>query len=314
MPGAYNGGAMMIPSARDDATPPTLPESPEPATRTPRPSTVSPLRVAEAGDELVVDDGPPAGQAREICAVIADGQRLVRSGLRGVFEDQLDIAVVGEAASGDELMALARGLHPDVVLVDAGLPGIDGFEVTRRIRAESPSGAVRVVLLVDGEDDEVMLAALEAGADGVLAKESEASELLRAVRVVARGGAALGPDVTPRLIAWLLSHSGWRGQGRAELSELTPREREVVSLVAAGLSNTEIAERLVVTPATAKTHVSRARRKLGARDRAQLVVYAYRTGLVTAPGAATEDEGGRHAGQPRAGWPQAARHGEPRSA
>jgi DNA-binding NarL/FixJ family response regulator len=305
---------MMIPSARDDMTPSTMPESPGPATRTPRPSTVSPLRVAEPGDDQMSDDAPPAGQAREISAIIADGQRLVRSGLRRVFEDELDIAVMGEAASGDQVMALVHSVHPDVVLIDAGLPGVDGFEVTRWIRAEWPSGEVRVVLLVDGQDDEVMLAALEAGADGVLAKESEASELLRAVRVVAGGGATLGPDLTPRLIAWLLSHSGWRGQGRAELSELTPREREVVSLVAAGLSNSEIAERLVVTPATAKTHVSRARRKLGARDRAQLVVYAYRTGLVTAPGVATEDEEARIIRQPRVAWPQAARHGEPRSA
>jgi DNA-binding NarL/FixJ family response regulator len=297
---------MMTPTARDDAPPP---KSPQPATR---PSTVSPLRVADGPDEPVAGDDRATDRAGEITAIIADGQRLVRSGLRQVFDDQVDITVAGEAADGDQLMAVVRSVHPDVVLIDAALPGLDGFEATRRIRAEAPAGTVAVVLLVDGEDDDVMLAALEAGADGVLAKESEVSELLRAVRVVARGGATLGPDLTPRLIAWLLSHTGWRGQGPAELAELTPREREVVALVASGLSNDEIAERLVVTPATAKTHVSRARRKLGARDRAQLVVYAYRTGLVTAPAAATGAVDPGMLPPPRMGWPRAARHGEQR--
>ncbi|MCW3013862.1 MAG: Transcriptional regulatory protein ydfI [Solirubrobacterales bacterium] len=300
---------MMTSSSSAGASPPTTPQSPqsaEPATRTPQLSSVSTLPVERtvpvAGDER------PAGRAGDICAVIADGQRLVRAGLRRLFEDQLDITVMGEAASGDELMALVRSEHPDVVVIDAGLPGLDGFEVTRRIRAESPSGGVGVVLLVDGADDGVMLAALEAGAGGVLAKESEAPELLRAVRVVAGGGATLGPDLTPRLISWLLSHTACREQGPPELSELTPREREVMALVAAGLSNTEIAERLVVTPATAKTHVSRARRKLGARDRAQLVVYAYTTGLVSAPRAASDDYEADVVRRPRVGWPHAARH------
>ena len=307
--------------ARADPSPPMMPQpsfspqpiqSPEPPPR--RLSTVSPLRVAEVVEPVAGDERPGA-RARPIRAIIADGQRLVRAGLRRLLEDQLDIAVSGEAASGDELMALVGSVRPDVVVVDAALPGRDGFEVTRRILAESAPGAVGVVLLVDGEDDDVMLAALEAGAGGVLAKESEGPELLRAVRVVAGGGATLGPDLTPRLIAWLLSHTAGRGgQGPAELSELTPREREVMALVAGGLSNTEIAERLVVTPATAKTHVSRARRKLGARDRAQLVVYAYRTGLVSAPRAASEDREAAVIGRPHVRWPQAARHGEPRSA
>jgi DNA-binding NarL/FixJ family response regulator len=185
-------------------------------------------------------------------------------------------------------VALVRSVDPDVVVIDAGLPGLDGFEATRRIVAESPSGAAGVVLLVESAGDESMLAALEAGATGVLVKDSEELELLRAVRVVAGGGAMLDPDVTRRLIARCLSHGSSPGRMPAQLAELTPREREVMGLVAAGLSNAEIAERLVVTPATAKTHVSRARRKLGARDRAQLVVYAFATGLVSAGPVAVE--------------------------
>jgi DNA-binding NarL/FixJ family response regulator len=296
-----------MPSAHVDPSSSPMPES------RPRLSNVSPLRVADAAERAAPDERP-AARVREISAIIADGQRLVRSGLRRLFEDQLDIAVGGEAATGEELLALVRSEQPDVVVIDAGLPGIDGFEVTRRLVADATSPAVGVVLLVEGEDDEVMLAALEAGAGGVLAKESEGPELLRAVRVVARGGATLGPDLTPRLIAWLLSHTACRGQGPAELSELTPREREVMALVAAGLSNAEIAERLVVTPATAKTHVSRARRKLGARDRAQLVVYAYRTGLVSAPLAASDDDD-REVGRPLRGrWPQPTGAGHSRSA
>jgi DNA-binding NarL/FixJ family response regulator len=304
---------MVIPSARVEPPPMSTsrsPASPQPGQPPPRLSSVSPLRVAGppgAGDER------PGARPLEIRAIVADGQRLVRAGLRTLLEDQIDIAVAGEAGNGDDLLAAVRTMQPDVVIIDAGLPGIDGFEVTRQILAEAPSGAVGVVLLVDEEDDDVMLAALDAGAGGVLAKESEAPELLRAVRVVARGGATLGPELTPRLIAWLRSHTACRGEGPAELSELTPREREVMALVAAGLSNAEIAERLVVTPATAKTHVSRARRKLGARDRAQLVVYAYRTGLVSAPAASDDDQAGM-ARRPRGRWPQPREHVLPRPA
>jgi DNA-binding NarL/FixJ family response regulator len=305
---------MFLPSGAADLSLCPMPHTPEPPARTPRLSTVSPLRVAEEGAEPVVGDERPAARPREIRAIIADGQRLVRSGLRRLFEDQLDITVAGEAATGEELLALVSSAKPDVIVIDAGLPGTDGFEVTRRIVAGSPSGAVGVVLLVDGQDDEVMLAALTAGACGVLAKESEAPELLRAVRVVAGGGATLGPDLTPGLIAWLLSHTVSGGQGPAELSELTPREREVMALVASGLTNTEIAERLVVTPATAKTHVSRARRKLGARDRAQLVVYAYRTGLVSAPCAASDDVAAGPGRRERTGWRQPAEGWESRPA
>ncbi|HMJ34296.1 MAG TPA: response regulator transcription factor [Baekduia sp.] len=304
---------MITPSARADASPALVPQPPHPATWVPPRASVTPLRVAEPVEPAAGDERP-VGRAHEIRAIIADGQRLVRSGLRRLFEEQRDIAVTGEAENGDQLMALVRSAQPDVVVIDAGLPGVDGFEVTRRILAESPSRAVGVVLLVGGEDDEVVLAALEAGAGGVLAKESEAPEFLRAVRVVAHGGATLGPELTPRLIAWLLCHTACRGEGPAELSELTPRERQVMALVAAGLSNDEIAERLVVTPATAKTHVSRARRKVGARDRAQLVVYAYRNGLVAAPRAVAEDGEAGVVRQPRARWTTPASHEERRSA
>jgi DNA-binding NarL/FixJ family response regulator len=270
---------------------------------------VSPLRIAEPPG-FGTADGHPADRSAPIRTIVADGQRLVRAGLRRLFEDQLDIAVTGEAANGDQLLALVRSLQPDVVVIDVGLPDLDGFEATRRILAESPAGAVGIVLLVGGDSDESLLAALEAGASGVLAKESEAPELLRALRVVADGGAMLGPDVTRRLIARVLAQGCSRGQAPADLSELTPREREVMALVAAGLSNAEIAERLVVTPATAKTHVSRARRKLGARDRAQLVVQAYMTGLVKAPLAADEDAP-MHPAPLR--WPPAVRQGSQRA-
>jgi DNA-binding NarL/FixJ family response regulator len=261
-------------------TPSTMPPWPDPATPPPL-GAVGRLHLVEPAEFMAADD-LAARRAAPISAVIADGQRLIRAGLRRLFEDQRDIAVTGEAASGDELVALVRRLRPDVVVIDVALPGLDGFEATRRILAESPSGSVGVVLLVDSAGDESMLAALEAGATGVLVKDSEELELLRAVRVVADGGAVLDPDVTRRLIARCLSQGASPGRAPAQLSELTPREREVMGLVAAGLSNAEIAERLVVTPATAKTHVSRARRKLGARDRAQLVVYAFASGLATA--------------------------------
>jgi DNA-binding NarL/FixJ family response regulator len=234
------------------------------------------------GEVVELNASPAPARAPSIGTIIAAGHGLVRAGLRRLFEDQGDIAVDAVAADGDEVLALVQRHEPDVVVIDAELPGLDGFEVTRRVLAQSRPRAVGVVLLLDVDSDEAMLAALEAGATGVLAKDSDAPELLEVVRVVADGGALLGPDVTRRLIAWLLSHNPGRRQAPTELVELTRREREVMGLVAMGLSNEEIAERLFVTPATAKTHVGRARRKLGARDRAQLVVYAYETGLVPA--------------------------------
>jgi DNA-binding NarL/FixJ family response regulator len=230
--------------------------------------------------------------ALPISAILAEGQRLVRAGVRRLFEDQRDISIVGEAATGEELLALAARLEPDVVVMDVALPGLNAFEVARQVVAEAPPGHGRVVVLIDADRDETMLAALEAGASGVLDMDSDAAELVRAVRVVAGGDVVLGPEVTRSLVSHVLARRRAHVDLPPEMSELTTREREVVGLVANGLSNAEIAERLVVTPSTAKTHVSRASRKLGARDRAQLVVYAYEAGLVRARC-----------------WPKAAQHG-----
>jgi DNA-binding NarL/FixJ family response regulator len=284
---------------------------PTPQPRPPALSSVTALHVAGPTDHVAEHR---AGRPGPIHVMIADGQRLVRAGLRRLFDDEPDIAVAAEAANGEDLVPLVRTLQPDVVVIDAALPGVDGLEATRQILAESPAGAVGVMLLVDSETDESMLAALQAGAGAVLAKDSQAPEILHAVRVLAAGGSMLGPDLTRRLIALLLSYVPSRGQVPAGLSELTPREREVMGLVAAGLSNAEIAERLVVTQATAKTHVSRARRKLGARDRAQLVVYAYRTGLVTTAPAAPDDGESRAIDRPHVAWSRDARRDERRAA
>jgi DNA-binding NarL/FixJ family response regulator len=260
-----------------------------------------------SGEVVDLHGRAPAACPPSIGAIIAAGHGLVRAGLRRLFEDQGDIAVDAVAGNGDEVLALVERYEPDVVVIDAELPGLDGFEVTRRVLAQSR--AVGVVLLLGADSDEAVLAALEAGASGVLVKDSDAPELLHVVRVVAGGGAVLGPDVTRRLITRLLSQNPGRRQGPAELSELTPREREVLGLVAMGLSNEEIAERLVVTPATAKTHVGRARRKLGARDRAQLVVYAYETGLVAARSAAPDEPAAGAARDGLGHWPRVAQHG-----
>jgi DNA-binding NarL/FixJ family response regulator len=208
--------------------------------------------------------------------LIADGQALVRAGFRVLLEDTERIAVVGEAADGEEAVALARRLRPDVVLMDANLPGLDCVEATRQVLAE-PGGAV--MLLTGSEGDERIFDALRAGAIGLLLKDTEPTELVRAVELLAQGEALLSPALTRRLIAELASRPEPQLPDSDLLDELTAREREVVALVALGLTNEEIGERLVVTRATAKTHVSRAMIKLHARDRAQLVVFAYETGL-----------------------------------
>jgi DNA-binding NarL/FixJ family response regulator len=261
-------------------------------------------RRASGDDDELIARRPP-----QISVIIAHGHWLVRAGLRRLFEDHRDIAVDGEAANGEQVLALAERLRPEVIVVDVDLPGLDGFEATRRVLAQPGAEALGVVLLIDADSDEAVFAALEAGASAVLLRDSDAPELLHAVRVAAGGGAMLGPELTRTLVTRLLTHGPARGRMAAELSELTPREREVMGLVALGLSNDEIAERLVVTAATAKTHVSRARRKLGARDRAQLVVYAYETGLVAPRTGAP----GRHdpvvAGERYGRWPAAAQHG-----
>lgn len=215
-----------------------------------------------------------------IRVLIADDQPLLRAGLRSLLEGEQDIVVVGEAADGAEAGALARQTKPDVVLMDISMPGVDGLAATREILSDSRSADASVLILTTFADDENVFEALRAGARGFLVKDTEPVELLRAVRVVAGGDALLSPAVTRSLIAEFRSHPVRREVTNAQLEWLTEREREVMALVAAGLTNDEIADELVISCATAKTHVSRAMRKLRARDRAQLVVFAYASGLV----------------------------------
>jgi DNA-binding NarL/FixJ family response regulator len=215
-----------------------------------------------------------------IRVLLVDDQALVRAGFRALLDAQDDIEVVGEASDGAAAVALATEHRPDVILMDIRMPGMDGLEATRRIAALPD---VRVIMLTTFDLDEHVFEALSHGAAGFLVKDTEPTELLRGVRVVASGDALLTPNITRRLIAEFTSQRPRSGPSPAELEELTDREREVVGLVALGLSNDEIAETLVISPATAKTHVSRAMMKVGARDRAQLVVLAYQSGLVVPP-------------------------------
>src|SRR4051812_43254645 len=217
----------------------------------------------------------------EIRVLIADGQALVRAGLRVLLESCGRFRVVGEAGTGEEAVALARRLRPDVALVDTRLPGLDPVEATARMFAES---GVAVMLITATEGDERIFASLRAGASGLLLKDTEPAELGRAVDALARGEALLSPRLARRLISELASRPEPASPDPELLEELTAREREVVSLVGIGFSNDDIAKRLVVSTATAKTHVSRAMVKLHARDRAKLVVFAYEAGLVV-PGA-----------------------------
>jgi DNA-binding NarL/FixJ family response regulator len=213
---------------------------------------------------------------RKIRVLIAHGQALVRAGIRSLLENGQSISVVAEADAGDQAMVLAHRLAPDVVLIDATLPGLD-VDAIRDIAAVT---GVRVMMLTAADSDERVFQSLRAGASAFLVQDTEPDEFVRAVRLVARGEALLSPSLTRRLIAELASRPEVMRPDVDELDELTEREREVMALVAHGLSNDEIAERLVVSPATAKTHVSRAMVKLHARDRAQLVVFAYQVGLV----------------------------------
>jgi DNA-binding NarL/FixJ family response regulator len=216
-----------------------------------------------------------------IRVLLADDQALVRAGFRALLDPEDDIEVVAEAGNGDEAVAATMQLRPDVVLMDIRMPGSDGLEATRRISADHRLDHVRVVILTTFELDEYVFEAIRAGASGFLVKDTEPVELLRAVRAVAAGDALLSPSVTRRLVEAFAAH-GKQPDTTADLQLLTHREREVMALVASGLTNDEIAEQLYVSPATAKTHVNRAMTKLGARDRAQLVVIAYETGLVRA--------------------------------
>ncbi|MFI1205858.1 response regulator transcription factor [Streptomyces sp. BHT-5-2] len=214
-----------------------------------------------------------------IRVLLADDQLLVRAGFKALLDAQPDIEVVAEAADGQEALAAVRAHRPDVVLMDIRMPVVDGLAATRRITEDPALRDVRVVMLTTFELDEYVFEAIRSGASGFLVKDTEPEELLRAVRAVVAGDALLSPGVTRRLIAEFAARSKEPAPAAA-LRSLTEREREVMALVGIGLSNEEIARRLVVSPLTAKTHVSRTMVKLGARDRAQLVVLAYESGLV----------------------------------
>jgi DNA-binding NarL/FixJ family response regulator len=214
-----------------------------------------------------------------IRVALADDQELVRAGFAALLDAEDDIEVVGEAADGEQAVQVAARTAPDVLLMDIRMPRLDGIEATRRIAALPRLGGVRVVILTTFELDEYVFEGLRAGAYGFLVKDTDAAELIRAVRVVAAGEALLSPTVTRRLIAEFTSRT-MRARRLDGVDELTPRERQVVALIAAGLSNDEISEKIYVSRSTVKTHAARAMTKLGARDRAQLVVFAYQAGLV----------------------------------
>jgi DNA-binding NarL/FixJ family response regulator len=214
-----------------------------------------------------------------IRVLLADDQALVRAGFRALVDSEEDLEVVGEAGDGVEAVELAARLVPDVVLMDIRMPRLDGIEAARRIAADPRLGRVRVVILTTFETDDYVFEALRFGASGFLVKDTDPAQLLHAVRVAASGEALLSPSVTRRLIAEFAARLP-ASRPAVQLDALTDREREVMTLVGAGLSNQEIAERLVVSPATAKTHVSRVMSKLEARDRAQVVVLAYESGLI----------------------------------
>jgi len=215
-----------------------------------------------------------------IRVVIADDQQLVRAGFRVLLDAEDDVEVVGEAGDGAAALELVRQERPDVVLMDIRMPGVDGLEATRAISEDPDLPDVKVLILTTFELDEYVFDALRAGAAGFLVKHTEPAELVRAVHVVAAGESLLSPGVTRRLIAEFTSRPSRGDTSPTALAGLTDREREVVALVAQGLSNDEIAAEWVVSAATVRTHVSRAMMKLHARDRAQLVVMAYQSGLV----------------------------------
>jgi DNA-binding NarL/FixJ family response regulator len=215
-----------------------------------------------------------------IRVLIADDQDLVRLGLRVLLESEDDMTVAGEAADGLATVELALRTRPAVILMDVRMPGIDGIEATRRLAAEESMRDTRVIVLTTFELDQYVFEALRHGASGFLTKDTKPAELLRAIRLVAAGEALLSPSVTRRVVREFAARPARVRRPHPRLATLTDREREVVGLVGEGLSNDDIAVRLVVSPATARTHVSRAMIKLSARDRAQLVVFAYQSGLV----------------------------------
>jgi DNA-binding NarL/FixJ family response regulator len=213
-----------------------------------------------------------------IRVLLADDQALIRAGYKMILDAEADLEVVGEAVNGRDAVYLARTTRADVVLMDIRMPEVDGIEATRRIAADDDLAGVRILVLTTFENDENVLHAVRAGASGFLGKNVGPGELIDAVRIVAAGDALLSPKATRALVQHVLDQPV--PQPAAALDHLTDREREVVVLVAHGLSNDDIAERLTLSPLTAKTHVNRAMTKLGARDRAQLVVFAYQNGLV----------------------------------
>ena len=214
-----------------------------------------------------------------IRVLLADDQELVRAGFQALLDAQDEIDVIGAAADGREAVDLARKLKPDVVLMDIRMPVLDGLQATQEIASDAKLNSVRIVILTTFELDEYVFDAIRAGAAGFLVKDTKPADLIEAVRVVASGDALLSPSVTRTLIAEFAARAK-QPPSSAALDELTDREREVMALAAGGLSNEQIAQRLVLSVATAKTHISRAMVKLGVRDRAQLVVLAYETGLV----------------------------------
>lgn len=221
-----------------------------------------------------------ANTAGPIRVLLVDDEGLVRSGLRLLLEVEDDICVVGEAANGAEAVQLALAHHPDVVLMDIRMPRVDGIDATRQLAAIKGLQDVRIIILTTYDTDAYVFEGLEAGASGFLLKDAGPAELLHAIRVVAAGEALLAPRITRRLITQFAAQRQAAQAADERLGVLTDREREVLALVGKGLSNAEIGVELFLSPATARTHVSRAMTKLAARDRAQLVVIAYQTGLV----------------------------------
>ena len=214
-----------------------------------------------------------------IRVALVDDQALVRAGFAALLDAEDDIEVVGEAADGDEALRLLRRTQPDVVLMDIRMPGLDGIGATKQITADAALASLHVIILTTFELDEYVFEGLRAGAAGFLVKDTDAAELIRAIRVVSDGSALLSPTVTRRLIAEFSVRS--RATPRSTAGDsLTAREREVVTLIASGLSNEEIADKLYMSASTAKTHATRAMTKIGARDRSQLVIFAYESGLV----------------------------------
>lgn len=245
----------------------------------PSPAGPSPAGPTSAGSTSAgptpADDG-----GEQIRVLLVDDQVLVRAGLRALVDAEPGMTVVGDAGDGDAAVDAVRRERPDVVLMDIRMPGSDGLEATRRIAADPELDSVHVVVLTTFEEDAYVFEAIRGGAAGFLVKDTEPAELLRAIRTVQAGESLLSPGATRSLVAAYAAHAKPSALAPS-LDVLTEREREVMQLVALGLTNAEIAERLFVSPMTTKTHVSRTMIKLGARDRAQLVVFAYETGLAT---------------------------------